>query len=66
MLVDAECHECCRALPEHSCLPPWQDIVLLENVAIDFASMRVGSRRDPRIKMQIIHIGYTGDWYVHA
>ena len=39
--------------------------MLLENVATDFASVRVGSRRDPRIKVHIIEVGYTGDWYVH-
>lgn len=39
--------------------------MLLENVATDFASVRVGSRRDPRIKVHVIEVGYAGDWYVH-
>ena len=69
MLVDAECHERYRAFPNVflpqalQCSRP--DIVLIENARCDFATLPVHYRRDPRIVVHLVEVGYASDFLLH-
>ena len=69
MFVDAECHERYISLPA-DILPlhlqtSRPDIVLIQNLSHDVAPMPYGRRRDPRMAVHLIEVGYTSDLRVH-
>ena len=69
MLVDAECHERYQSFPANflpadlQCSRP--DIVLIENARCDFEVMPLHYRRDPRITVHLVEVGYTSDFLLH-
>ena len=70
MLMDAECHERHENSPatflptDLQCSRP--DIVLIENARCEFGVMPLHSRRDPRITVQLVEVGYTSDFILHS
>ena len=69
LIVDAECHDRYRSfptafLPEHL-QTSRPDIVLLQHVYSDFAALSWGTRRDPRVVVHILEVGYTSDLFLH-
>ena len=52
----------CRLFVTRYAQGPWAAVAI---DFVDFVSVRVGNRRDPRIKVHIIEVSYTGvaDWY---
>ena len=69
MLVDAECHERYTSFPpaflpvELQCSRP--DIILVQNALCSFADMPVHYRRDPRLTVHVVEVGYTSDYLLH-
>ena len=68
MFVDAECNERYQSFPD-TLLPlhlqtSRPDIVVLQNVH-DAGSLPLYCRRDPRVIIHIVEVGYTGDMYLH-
>ena len=66
MLMDAECYECYCSFPP-TLLPvelqtSRPDIVLLENVRGSLCSLPAYNRRDPRIHVHLVEVGYTADF----
>ena len=69
MLVDAECHQRYVSFPA-AFLPlelqtSRPDIILVENAQCEFTSLPTHFRRDPRLTVHIVEVGYTSDFLLH-
>ena len=69
LMCDAECHERYVSFPP-AFLPlhlqvSRPDIVLLANVHDRFPMLPIGTRRDPRVVVHLIEVGFTSDLLVH-
>ena len=69
MLVDAECHERYISFPPAFLPEELQtsrpDIILIEHAFCDFAALPTHYRRDPRVIVHIVEVGYTSDYLLH-
>ena len=69
ILIDAECHDRYVAFPDiflpASLQTSRPDIVLLQNVHGDMASLPMYRRRDPRVIVHLVEVTYTSDLHLH-
>ena len=70
MLVDAECNEPYQSFPDAFLPASMQtshpDTVIPQNVHAKFAGLQTNRRRDPRVVVHLVEIGFTSDLFLHV